>query len=538
MDPLVILLAFGCGYLANLVNLPPLVGYLVAGFALSTQGYESGPAIQQIADIGVTILLFSIGLKLKIKSLLRPEVWGGATLHMLVTVAIFAVGLMGLSTTGLSFFADIPMHTALLIAFALSFSSTVFAVKILEESGRSEALNGRTAIGVLIVQDIFAVLFLTFSTGKMPTPWALLVLGMLPVARWVFMRILDRIGHGELQVLFGFFLAFCAGAAAFDAVGLKADLGALIMGMLLANHPRAGDLAKSLLNIKDFLLVGFFLEIGLAGLPSMQVLSVSFILLAVLPIKVALFFLIFTRFRLKARTSFISSFNLANYSEFGLIVGGLAVANGWLSRDWLLAIAVALSFSFVVAAPFNRTADTLFDKVRSALKRCETGECHPDEEPYEAGTWQVAVIGMGRIGTGAYEYLVNKYGPTVLGIDFNAETVDKHLEEGRQVGLADVTDPEFWRKLPEQGGKIKLVLLTLPNLNAQLHVASKLQERNFPGVVAAMAQFDDELEILRESGVDTSFNVFREAGIGLGSHVCNTLDLSAIKSQKPEEQTS
>ncbi len=101
---------------------------------------------------------------------------------MLVTVAIFAVGLMGLSTTGLSFFADIPMHTALLIAFALSFSSTVFAVKILEESGRSEALNGRTAIGVLIVQDIFAVLFLTFSTGKMPTPWALLVLGMLPVA--------------------------------------------------------------------------------------------------------------------------------------------------------------------------------------------------------------------------------------------------------------------------------------------------------------------------------------------------------------------
>ncbi len=130
---------------------------------------------------------------------------------MLVTVAIFAVGLMGLSTTGLSFFADIPMHTALLIAFALSFSSTVFAVKILEESGRSEALNGRTAIGVLIVQDIFAVLFLTFSTGKMPTPWALLVLGMLPVARWVFMRILDRIGHGELQVLFGFFLAFCAG---------------------------------------------------------------------------------------------------------------------------------------------------------------------------------------------------------------------------------------------------------------------------------------------------------------------------------------
>ena len=105
MDPLIIILAFGCGYLVSRVNLPPLVGYLVAGFILSTLGYESGPAIKQIADFGVTILLFPIGLKLKIKGLLRPEVWGGATLHMLITIAIFSVGLMGLSSTGLAFFA-------------------------------------------------------------------------------------------------------------------------------------------------------------------------------------------------------------------------------------------------------------------------------------------------------------------------------------------------------------------------------------------------------------------------------------------------
>lgn len=536
MDPLIIILAFGCGYSASLVNLPPLVGYLVAGFGLSALGYQTGPVIQNVADIGVTILLFSIGLKLNVRSLLSREVWGGASLHMLITVAIFAVGLMGLSSSGLVFFGGMDWNTALLAAFALSFSSTVFAVKILEESGRSNSLNGRTAIGVLIMQDIFAVLFLTFSTGKLPSLWALAVLASLPVARWVFMMILDRIGHGELQVLFGFFLAFVAGAEAFEVVGLKADLGALIMGILLAPHARASDLAKSLMNIKDFLLVGFFLEIGLAGLPSMQTFGASLLLVAVLPLKVGLFFLLFTRLRLKARTAFITSLNLANYSEFGLIVGALAVSNGWLSGDWLLAIAVALSISFVVASPFNRHADTLFDSLREFLIRFQTEERHPDEEMYEAGTWQIGVIGMGRVGTGTYDYFSQKYGPVVIGLDFDADNVDMHLESGRQVGLADVTDPEFWRRLPEYSGHLKLMVLTVPNLEAQLYAIKMIRMRGFTGEIAAMAQYDDEVEVLRKAGVDTSFNVFNEAGTGLASHVSKQLDLSAIESLLPESE--
>ncbi|RWU02385.1 4'-phosphopantetheinyl transferase [Pseudodesulfovibrio sp. S3] len=528
-DPLVIVLAFGCGYLVSRLGLPPLVGYLLAGFALSTQGYASGPAIQGIAEIGVTILLFTIGLKLRIRSLLRPEVWAGASLHMLLTVALFSAGLMGLTAAGFSFFSDLDLNTALLIAFALSFSSTVFAVKILEESGRSSSLNGRTAIGVLIIQDIFAVLFLAFSTGKLPTAWALAVLGSLPVARWLFMRILNRIGHGELQVLFGFFLAFVAGAWAFDLVGLKADLGALIMGMLLAPHARANDLAKSLYSIKDFLLVGFFLEIGLAGLPSMETLNAALLLTLALPVKVTLFFLLFTRFRLKARTSLITSLNLANYSEFGLIVGGLAAANGWLSREWLLAMAIALSISFILASPLNRTADSLFEAIHDILERFETVERHPDEEPFQAGTWQIAILGMGRVGMGAYDYFTDKFGPVVLGIDQNAYTVDSQLEQGRQLLLADVTDPDFWRKLPPELPELKLYVLTMPKLESQLYVIKKLKERGFQGNIAAMAQYDDELTLLREAGVHTAFNVFAEAGVGLGSHICREAQSLQIK---------
>jgi len=537
MDPLIILIAFGCGYLVSRISLPPLVGYLLAGFILSTMDYTAGPALQEVANIGVTILLFTIGLKLNIRALLRPEIWATASLHLLITVCIFAVGLMGLATTGLALFADLDWATAFIIAFALSFSSTVFAVKILDESGRGYSLSGITAIGVLIMQDIFAVLFLTFSTGKIPSLWAIAVLAALPVARWLFMRMMDRIGHGELQMLFGFFLAFVAGAAAFEVVGLKADLGALMAGILLANHPRAGEMAKSLMSIKDFMLVGFFLEIGLKGIPTLPILSASLILIALLPIKICLFIWLFTRFKLKARTSLITAFNLANYSEFGLIVGALAVKEGWITSQWLLTIAVTLSISFAFAAPFNRHADAIFERFRDLLRRLQTEERHPDEEPYEPGSWQIAVIGMGRIGTGTYDYFTNKYGPVVLGFDFCADTVDAHLEAGRHVALADVTDPDFWRRLPKRKEPIKLVILTMNTLKSQLYVVKKAQELGFHNELAAVAHYDDEVEILREAGVSTAFNVLSEAGIGLASHVTKELDLSNIESKlRPEDE--
>ena len=173
MDPVWITIAFFCGFLVRQIGLPPLVGFLAAGFVLKAMGAEAGEALQIISDLGVTLLLFSIGLKLRIKSLLKPEVWAGASLHMLVTVLLFGAAIYGLSLAGLSLFTGLDFKLALLIAFALSFSSTVFAVKILEEKGEMASLHGRVSIGILIMQDILAVLFLTFSTGKIPSLWTI-----------------------------------------------------------------------------------------------------------------------------------------------------------------------------------------------------------------------------------------------------------------------------------------------------------------------------------------------------------------------------
>ncbi len=127
--------------------MPPLVGFLAADFVLNGFRFSPGEDLELIADLGVYLLLFGIGLKLDLRSLLRPQIWGTASLHMLISIAVLGTGLLGLGAVGLEAFAGVNLQ----VAFALSFSSTEFAVKVLEKKGESQALHGRIAIGILIV---------------------------------------------------------------------------------------------------------------------------------------------------------------------------------------------------------------------------------------------------------------------------------------------------------------------------------------------------------------------------------------------------
>ena len=165
-----IALAFALGLLSRLAGLPPLVGYLAAGFFLSTQGISDSTLIQKLSDLGITLLLFTVGLKIDLRTLTRPQVWAVSGLHMLIIVVAFSLAIYGLALSGAALFADLDRSTSILIAFALSFSSTVFAVKVLEEKGEMNSLQGQIAIGILIMQDIAAVTFLAVSSRSSAVP--------------------------------------------------------------------------------------------------------------------------------------------------------------------------------------------------------------------------------------------------------------------------------------------------------------------------------------------------------------------------------
>jgi len=276
--------------------------------------------------------------------------------------------------------SPIDPTTALLFGFALSFSSTVFAIKILEERGELGALHGITAVGILVMQDIIAVVFLTISAGKIPSIWAL-ALPLLYILRPLFFKLLDHSGHGELFALCGLFMAMVVGASSFEFVGLKADLGALCIGMLLGSHPRVKELSNSLLGFKNLFLVAFFLSIGLSGLPTKEIMVVSLLLGLLLPFKGGLFFYLMGRFDFRARTALFTAFPLTNYSEFGLIVAAVGVKNGWLEAQWLVLAALALTLSFIVGAPLNSSVYDFYARFKSFLKGFETDKKHPADTP-------------------------------------------------------------------------------------------------------------------------------------------------------------
>ena len=520
MDPVWILIAFIFGFAATRFGLPPLVGYLIAGFALNAFGAEGGGAIDNIADVGVTLLLFSIGLKLNVKNLLKPAIWAGTSLHMATMVVVFSMGFVGLGALGFPVFSGLDVRQSGLIAFALSFSSTVFAVKILEERGEMASRHGRTAVGFLIMQDLFAVLFLTLSTGKVPSPWAIAVLPALFILRPVLMAVLDRCGHRELLLLFAVFTALGLGAGGFESVGLKADLGALIMGVLVAAHPKADELSNVLLGFKDLFLVGFFLSIGLIGLPELKSYGIAGLLLVALVFKVVAYFLMLTRFRLRARSSLLASFSLANYSEFGLLVAAIGVKSGWIGSDWLIVIAIALSLSFVLASPLNSAAHAIYVRFADRLKPFESGQRLPDDQPVDTGDAEILIFGMGRVGAAAYDAMRERYGEDVLGIDHDPDRVATHRAAGRNVICHDATDPDFWDSL-RASSKVRLIMLAMASHTANVYAVRRFNSCDYAGMLAAIARFDDQAEELKALGLSVVFNYYTEVGVGFADQVCN-----------------
>lgn len=525
MNPLWLLVALVLGIFAQQLRLPPLVGFLIAGFTLHALGIEGGPALEKFADLGVTLLLFTIGLKLRLHSLLAPEVWATATAHMALTIVLISGVLLIPGLAGLVLFGSLDWQAAAVIAFALSFSSTVFAVKILEDRGEMKTRHGQVAIGILVIQDIIAVVFMTFATDKLPTLWALALLG-LPLLRPVLNHLMQRSGHGEVLVLFGMFMAI-GGGELFELVGLKAGLGALAFGVLLSGQRKSSELSRALLSFKDLFLIGFFLSIGINALPDLHDISIAVILVVlILPLKILLFFWLMTRLQLRVRTSFLGTVALANYSEFGLIVAAVGVGSGWIDQHWLVIIAMALSFSFIIGSIFNANAHNFYRTLEHLLHRFESRRRLQHDVAPDLGNAEILIAGMGRVGSGAYLAMRGTFGDKVCGVDADADKITWHKQQGHKVVLGDAEDADFWRGI--ETTRLRLVMLAMPKISDMLQAVTLLKEVGYDGTIAAVTKYEDHRAALEAAGVQATFNIYAEAGTGFASHVHRELEQSGL----------
>ncbi|MGV0036430.1 MAG: cation:proton antiporter [Candidatus Azotimanducaceae bacterium WSBS_2022_MAG_OTU7] len=517
MEPLVILLAFIAGLAFKKLGYPPLPGYLIAGFVAHELSLGEVALITSIADLGILLLLFTIGLKLDMKELLAPQVWAVAGLQIALAVPLTTLVIIGVGIV-FPILALGSISSAWVLALALSFSSTVFAVKVFEDRGESASFHAKLAIGILVIQDIIAVSFMVVVSEKLPSLWAL-ALPLLFFARPVLNLLLSLSRHSELVILFGILLAV-GGAEVFELVGLKGGLGALFFGFLLSNSPLSKELYSSLIGFKDMFLIGFFLQIGYYGFPEQHMWLVAGALVALIFLRPVIYYFLFVAFRLRARTSLLASSALFNYSEFGLVVAAFAVSAGVLPQEWITTIALAVTLSFFVATPINAGIHRFYLKYGPVLQRAERAKRLPAETPTNLGDAAIVVLGMGRVGQGAYQRLVDLQGKTVVGVEENYEKVQAHRAKGIDCVQGDATDFDFWA---HSGLRDKtLILICLSNHSENLVAMELARESDYSGELAVVSRFPDQREALEKLGC-IAFNLYGEAGHGFADHVMERL---------------
>jgi hypothetical protein len=269
------------------------------------------------------------------------------------------------------------------------------------------------------------------------------------------------------------------------------------------------------------MLVGFFLSIGLDAELTTEAFALAAIVLAVLPVKAALFFALLVILGLRARTGFLTALSLTTFSEFALIIVNAAVARELVETQWLVATALAVAVSFAIASVFSVYEHEIYARWSSWLESFERDERHPDDEPISLGSAEILILGMGRLGSGAYDFLQER-GEHVVGADDDPAKVELNLKAGRRVVYADAEDASFWEKL--NTSRLRAIMLTLPDPNAKRIAATTLRQRGYQGYLSAAFVFAEEEAGLLEAGCDAAYNYYTEAGVGFARDTLDILD--------------
>lgn len=240
--------------------------------------------------------------------------------------------------------------------------------------------------------------------------------------------------------------------------------------------------------------------------------------------------LLLTRFNLRARTAWHTTLSLANYSEFGLITAAIGVKMGIIDNQWMIILALSMSFSFLVGSPLNTMAHKLFERYKNILMKLNTKNIHPDDEPVNLGDARVVICGMGHIGRAAYHQLTTEFGSRVIAIDYDKNVVEKLSEANKNIVWGDSTDSNFWQyvKMPD----VQYILLTMNDYASNLNTAialSKCKYRIFK--IGAPGHHIEEITELKEAGVSFVYNYHSRAGAEFASSF-----LSFVEHRKEDKE--
>src|SRR3989338_299206 len=458
----------------RLFKQPLVVAYIIAGIVggpLFFNLLHCGEAFfETFAHFGIVLLLFIVGLSLNFEYIKKvgKVVFIGGIVQFLLAASLGFLIMKALGYGAVS---------AMFVAVAITFSSTIIVTKFLSEKKDSESMYGRYVIGLLLVQDIIAVIIMIFlntvggegTLGEvfmMTISKGILLIGIVFLAaRYILPILIEKVAHsGEL--LFIFTIAWCFGVASLVYwAGFNIEIGAVIAGISLGASPYQSQIVSRIRPLRDFFIVLFFIVLG----SQMQIgdvyssfwpaIILSIFILIVDPL---VLYVVMRSMKYTRRNAFFAGITAAQVSEFGFILVFKGKDLGYLYGNEVTILTMTALITIVISSYFITYNDQLYQKILPFLKKFGNDKFKDkikDAEPYK-----VWVFGYHRIGWKVCEAL-EEMNVKYAVVDFNPEAISRLKSRNIPAYFGDAADVEFLHILPLE--KAKLIVSTIPEFDSQ-----------------------------------------------------------------------
>ncbi|MBI1919056.1 cation:proton antiporter, partial [Candidatus Microgenomates bacterium] len=489
MDPfyleltIVLILATLFGLVANLLSQPTILGFILAGVLVGPLGFfdiASPEILDVLAKLGITFLLFIVGLELSVKELKNV----GRAALIIGIGQIVATGIIGFL---LALLFSFPLLTSLYIGLALTFSSTIMVIKLISDKKDLNSLYGKVSVGILLIQDVAVIIILILLSGLKGTPGEIgisLVNSLLLVllkgvilfaiitylSKKVFPRLVNLIARSP-ELLFLVSVSWALGVAVLVAspwVGFSIEIGGLLAGLALANSSEHFQIGSKIKPLRDLFITLFFLVLGM----KMAIIEIT-----------AVFFpaLIFSLFVIvgnplivlilmgllgyKKRTSFFTGLAIAQISEFSFILVALGGELGHISSSVVGMITLVGIITFTISSYlilYNNKLYTLFEPFLGIFERKSIST---KGDKFAVFKNHIVLVGVNRMGTKIMNTLTRQTDKLVV-VDFNPDIIKKLTEGNVTTIFGDISDPEVLEKANVK--KAKLIISTVTDLDDNL----------------------------------------------------------------------
>lgn len=527
---IIISLAACLSLIFKLFKQPEILAYILTGILIGPLGLlqlNNHNFFTAMGDLGVTLLLFMIGLEIKITDLSSV---GKNTLILGPAQIIFSF----ITAYIISLAFGFPLLSALYIGFAVTFSSTIIIIKLLSDKRELHALYAKLSIGTLLIQDFVAILFLIFLSAAGNTrvnSFPITEVGLILVkavalfgvviflSQKIFPKIVEFIAKSQ-EVLFLLSIAWVFALAAIVSspyVGFSIEIGGFLAGLALANSVANYQIIAKVRILRDFFIVIFFVLLGMQmSFNNLQPILLPAIILSLFVLigKPFIVMLVMGDMGYKRRTSFLAGLSLSQISEFSLIIVFMGSKLGHLSEQAVSLMTLVGITSFICSSYLIIHSKGLFKVLGKYLAFFENKHSHKEDlvesgDEMEQLKNHVVLIGGDQMGLSIIEALEDMDTDVVV-IDFDPNIV-KNLQNKKVHRLfGDIADLDIQERAKLDSAK--LVISTIPDLEDNLLLLKELQHENRKAKIVTMAMEAHEAKTLYKAGADYVVLPYLEGG--------------------------